>query len=382
MKRIMVFIGGYLPGEKYGGPVTSISNFTDLLGDDYDIRIVCCNHDFKDLTPYSNINEGWNTVGKAKVFYLSDEEQNYKTYVAIMKETVPDLIYGSGIMYIKVNAQIFKAAKEQNIPILLAPRGDICSNALQIKKWKKIPFLKFMRLTKMFDGMFFHATMQEEVDNLEKYLGIDKRYTFLLPNLPTSPIHRDNYVKEKGRVKVLFISRIQEKKNLLNAIRIVNSLSVPVEFDIYGPLENPEYWKKCQEEIEKAPTNAKIRYKGALAPKDAKIIFSKYDCFLFPTYSENYGHVIVESLMHDCPIVISKGTTQWDDVVEYGAGAAVDLNDLKGFTKELEKIALMDNIEYHNLTNKLKKYVAYKINIDTLKESYKIMMEEAMRGFA
>lgn len=112
MKRIMVFIGGYLPGEKYGGPVTSISNFTELLGDDYDIRIVCSNHDFKDLTPYSNINKGWNAVGKAKVRYLSDEEQTYKTYIAIMKEAAPDLIYGSGIMYIKINAQIFKAAKK------------------------------------------------------------------------------------------------------------------------------------------------------------------------------------------------------------------------------------------------------------------------------
>ena len=32
MKKIMIFIGGYLPGRKYGGSVTSISNFVDCLG--------------------------------------------------------------------------------------------------------------------------------------------------------------------------------------------------------------------------------------------------------------------------------------------------------------------------------------------------------------
>ena len=63
MKKIMVFIGGYLPGEKYGGPVSSISNFVELMGDDYEIRIVCSNHDFKETTPYPNIKSGWNRVG-------------------------------------------------------------------------------------------------------------------------------------------------------------------------------------------------------------------------------------------------------------------------------------------------------------------------------
>ncbi|MBR4731246.1 MAG: hypothetical protein IK081_00600, partial [Lachnospiraceae bacterium] len=73
MKKIMIFIGGYLPGKKYGGPVTSISNFADYLGDEYEIRIVCNNHDLKETAPYKNISEGWNQVGKANVLYLEDK---------------------------------------------------------------------------------------------------------------------------------------------------------------------------------------------------------------------------------------------------------------------------------------------------------------------
>lgn len=379
MKKIMVFIGGYLPGEKYGGPVTSISNFVELMGNDYDISIVCSNHDFKESKPYPNIVDGWNQVGKAKVLYLKDEEQNYKKYKSILKEIKPDLIYGSGIMYIKINSQIFKAAKELKIPILLAPRGDICENALQIKKWKKIPFLAVMRMIGMFKGMYFHATMQEEVDNLEKYLGIEKDKTFLLPNLPAAPVHKEGYVKEKGKLKVVFISRIQEKKNLYDAIRIVNRMKSKVQFDIYGPLENQEYWEKCQVEMRNAPENVKIEYKGALSPSEAKMIFTKYDCFLFPTFSENYGHVISESLLHDCPVVISKGTTPWDDVEENNAGNIVELGDNISFARRLEHIANMDNDQYLQMVVCLRKYIENKIKNIDLRNNYKEMIEKVRR---
>lgn len=374
-KRIAIFIGGYLPAQKYGGPVTSISNFVELLGDHYEVRIICSNHDFKETTPFLNISSGWNRVGKADVLYLKDEQQNYRTYLSVLNEIKPDLIYGSGIMYIRVNYQVFQAARQVNIPILLAPRGDICDNALQIKKWKKKPFLAIMKLLGVFKGLYFHATIQEEVENLKKYLGVSQKNIFLLPNLPASPVHRDGYVKVSGTIKIVFLSRIQEKKNLLDAIKIVNKMKAHVQFDIYGPLENYEYFSECQAEMVKAPKNVKIEYKGALPPKEAKMIFSQYDCFLFPTLSENYGHVIAEALMHDCPIVISKGTTPWDDINDYNAGAAVELDNNEGFVLELENIASLDNKAYWAIINNVRRYVEVKMSINDLKNNYIKMIE-------
>ena len=377
MKKIMIFIGGYLPGRKYGGPVTSISNFVDYLGDEYELRIVCNNHDFKETTPYQNISEGWNRVGKAEVLYLKDEQETYKTFLSILEATTPNLIYCSGTTYFRVNSKVFRAAKKLGISILLAPRGDICDNAIKIKKWKKIPYFKIMKMTGMFRGIYFHATSQEEVNNLNKYLGIEKDKCFLLPNLPAdaAPVRRNDYVKESGKIKIVFMSRIQEKKNLYDAIQIVNQLSGEVVFDIYGPLESPAYWQKCQSEMRKAPNNVKISYKGALAPKEAPMIFCNYDCFLFPTWTENYGHVIAESLLHDCPIVISKGTTPWDDMADYNAGGVAELGNMEGFVFELEKITKMNSKEYNQLIDRIRAYVDYKINVNALKQEYVKMLE-------
>lgn len=377
MKKIMAFMGVYLPGEKFGGPVTSIKNFSDCFGDEYDIRVVCSNHDFLETEPYPDIEEGWNTQGKAKVMYLKDEEIGYKTFYNILEKERPDLIYASQIMAIKFNYGFIKAAKELKIPILLAPRGDICSNAIKLKKWKKLPFLFVARIMGLYKDMYFQATIEEERINLKKYLGVDSKDVFLLPNIPAMPKEK-LHSKEEGKIRIIFLSRIQRKKNLLDAINAVNKLECDAVFHIYGPKEEETYFDLCMKEAANAPNNVIIEYKGALSPTDAGRVFCEYDCFLFPTTTENYGHVIAESLLCECPIIISKGTTPWDDA-EGKAGFVVELGDIEGFKDALDKIAKMDGNQYGELLNLLNDYRKVHMNVDNIKEKYRKMFEEIVR---
>ena len=368
--RIDIVIGGYLPGKHYGGPVTSIHNFTELFGDEFDIRIICNNHDLNDSTPYEDIDKGWNKIGKAKVIYLEDKELNYHRFVAIFSERKPDLIYASGIMYFKVNSQLVLAARKMSIPVLLAPRGDICNNALRIKQYKKLPFLWLLKVTHFYHGVYFHSTMEEESANLKKYLGISTDHIYMLPNIPTVPPEKKLKLKEKGQLRLLFISRIQSKKNLLQAIRIVNRVKSKVLFDIYGPIENKAYWGECQKEMLSAPDNVIISYKGELTPDEASRIYQDYECLLFPTLSENYGHVIAEALLNRCPVIISRYTTPWDDINEIGGGFAIDLDSIESFADRINQIAQYTQEEYDDLISQLEKYINIKFNFDNLKNEY------------
>ena len=93
----MIFYSGYLPGIKYGGPVSSLFNLTELLGDECELYLVCTNHDLHDRTPYTEIVDGWNKVGKVKVMYLPDKEMTFQRYDRIISEAKPDLLYSSSI---------------------------------------------------------------------------------------------------------------------------------------------------------------------------------------------------------------------------------------------------------------------------------------------
>ena len=66
-KKILCFVNYYLPGFRSGGPVRTISNIVDQLGDEFEFMIVCSNHDAGETKLYQNIIEdGWQNIGKAK----------------------------------------------------------------------------------------------------------------------------------------------------------------------------------------------------------------------------------------------------------------------------------------------------------------------------
>lgn len=45
MRKILILAGRYLPGYKDGGPLRTLINLTDALGDEYEFYIACFDRD-------------------------------------------------------------------------------------------------------------------------------------------------------------------------------------------------------------------------------------------------------------------------------------------------------------------------------------------------
>lgn len=377
MKKIYIFIGGYLPAKNYGGPVTSIANLVLNLENKYEFRIVTSDHEFNEKKKLNGIRNGWNDVYGAKVLYLNETQFNYKHIKKILMEDEVSMIYLSSIFHYKLNYPVVRAAKELNIPVLLAPRGELCENALAIGRKKKMLFITLLRMLGYFDKLYYHTTSEEEYLATNELLKIDKKRIFLLPNMHGKNNAEKSIKKKKDRLNILFIARISKKKNLLYAIKIVNKLQYNIQFDIYGPIEDADYWKECQLEISKSPNNINIKYCGSLNPLDAKNIYKNYDCFLFPTFSENYGHVIVEAILSNCPVIISKKTTPWDDIDGHG-GFTIDLADEDKFVSVLNRLACMSESEYYDCCQSLENYTIKKLKTEQLIQEYFDMFNRIM----
>ena len=169
----------------------------------------------------------------------------------------------------------------------------------------------------------------------------------------------------------VFISRIQPKKNLLYAIELLGKINkkYSVKFDIYGPLEDKEYWAECENAICHLPSNVHVQYLGVLEHDRVGITFSRYHCFLFPTLSENYGHVIAEALLANCTVITSN-QVPWTDMNESEAGWSLSLDNEFDFIRAIENILDMNNEEYNHLIAKIKQYIAVKLNTSDIKKSY------------
>lgn len=364
---------GYIPGQRYGGPVTSMYHFVEMFGDKYEIKIVCKNHDFLVKKKYNNINSGWNRVGKSEVLYLRDEDFNMKNFFRIIKMENPDVIYSSSIFLAELTIPLIFIAKKEQIPMLLAPRGELSHDRIEMKWWKKKPYLFMLRFSGLLDGINIQATSSAEFNDIIRLLNVKKENIFLVENIPCAIKNKQKIRKKKGEVRIVACSRIQQKNNQLYSIRLVNQMKSKVQFDIYGPKEDVEYWKTCESEILKAPNNISYSYKGVLPLTDIENVYLNYDCLLHPTYSENYGHVIVEAFCHDCPVVISKGTTPWDDIRDFNAGYSATIGDDDAFVNALESIAEMSEVEYSELIKNTRKY-ARQLQLEELERKYMKMI--------
>src|SRR3546814_8050955 len=73
---VAVFLRGYLPGYRSGGPLQSIANLVSRLGDEFDFRIITADHDLGNTRPYADTPlMRWVPVGKAHAMYLPPREQ-------------------------------------------------------------------------------------------------------------------------------------------------------------------------------------------------------------------------------------------------------------------------------------------------------------------
>ena len=377
-KVLLIFNGYYIPAKNYGGPSASIRNFTMACADTFDIRIIVRNHDYGDNHPYGNILDGWNNVYGASVLYCPDESFNMGNYKKWILDNHPVAIWLCGI-YSLYTPFITRFAGKLGIKVIMSPRGSLNTSAVHYKAYKKLPFLFIERITKVYRNTYFHSTCADETLGIMQYLNIHIDHIYEIPNLPLTYNGSIAREKKEGYIKIIYIARITPIKNLLTAIKAVKMLSCSAVFDIYGSIENEEYWNTCLKEMADLPLNIQIKYCGILSPDDVGNYLLQYHCMLLPTTTENYGHSIAEALTYGCPVIISKGTTPWD-CVNGNAGYTVPLYDLSAYKSAIEAIADLDQEKYGKYINQTKKFISDSINIENIKQKYIEMIDNGKQA--
>lgn len=376
--KILIVMTGFFPGQKFGGPPVSVNNFCSLMNG-HDCYIVTRNHDLgENNKPYTNIESGWNSRENCKVLYLTDKEYGYKQFGKIISELKPDIIYLQGLFQNCIIPCLI-LAKKHKIPVLLAPRGELCKGAFK-KKYKKIPYILFLKMFGLINSTNFQSTSEEETEAIKKHLNIDSSRIWSLPNIPSIPNREYSHNrKEAGTARFIFLSRIVPKKNLDLALEFIANSKGNVEYDIFGSNEDETYWQKCKAIIQRLPSNIKVSYKGNIAHEKVQMTYARYDALLFPTKSENFGHAIVEALSVGCPVIISD-QTPWIDLQEFDAGWSIELSNKNEFVKAIQCIIDNDEIAQDSMRKAAMHYFAIKMKLTELKKKYNTALEGSIKS--
>ena len=369
MRKILIITGRYLPGFRDGGPVRSLVNLTDTFGTEYDFRIMCLDRDHGDMAPYPDIVlDGYNSVGKAKVWYT---RQFTKEAVERLAEDA-DVVYVCGPYndYARIAMRLKKSGKLK-APLYIASMGSFSAEAFKIKGLKKSLYIKYMKLAGMFDDVTWSVTSEKEEAELKAIVGAGSRCV-IAADLPRRGVTKHTTQKVPYELRLVFLSRISRKKNLAAIPQILEQSTDehPIRLDIYGTGEDMDYLHECMyklDDLKKSHPYFKWEYKGEAVSEKVPDIFAQYDAFLFPTLGENYGHVIAESLSSGCIPVISD-TTPWMDLGEKGCGYVCPYDDPSAFAEAVDELVSMSEEEIEIMRTNCYSYISA-VNEESVRNS-------------
>lgn len=346
--KVLTFSGYYLPGYKGGGPIKTIKNLFDQLGNEIYFKLITSDRDLGDTSSYSSVDyNAWNQVGNAEVFYVKPGPNGYRQVSKIISKQDYDVIYLNSFFSIRFSFVPMLMAKAFNKKVILGPRGEFSEGALSLKAQKKRTFIKLYKSLHLHRRTIFQASSDYEAADIRKVLGSSVDIQ-IAEDIASQEFADELSVRTNNVFNMMFISRISPKKNLLFALKTLQNVQQSVSYHIYGPIEDLEYWAECEAIIEALPANISVEYKGELYPDQVVNTLSKYDAFFMPTKGENYGHVIAEALCAGLPILIAD-TTPWRNLQELGIGWDLPLSNLKAFSDAIDEMATMSVDDHYQI---------------------------------
>ncbi len=371
----MIFTDWYEPAFKAGGPIRSCVNFAGHMKRDYDIYIFTGDRDLGDAKAFSEIEKNrWLDKDGVQLFYASPGALNWESILVQVQKIKPDHIYLNNMYsrYFTIYPLLMKRLGLIKAKVVLAPRGMLQQGAIRFKSGKKKKFLSvlnFLGVPKLVHG---HATDEQEKKDIYTYLPRIKNVT-VVPNFSPAAQPVPAYLeKNKGEIRIIFISRVAPKKNVLFFLSLLSELPelTQLNLTIRGNIEDEKYWQDCLNCIAHLPENISVHYEGPIRNNEVISVIQQHHLFVLPTLGENFGHAIFEALSAGRPVLISD-QTPWHHLQEHHAGWDLPLSDENGFVQVLQQVADMDDEAFQQWSTGAWQYAKRFTESANLEERYK-----------
>lgn len=347
--KVLILYEYFYPGFRAGGPVQSLTNLIIALQYQFRFYVSTTAFDLTATKPYENCNTNcWQNIlinnnTPVNVWYAKNKKPGFFNLYTSIKKANPQFIFINGLytQHFLFPLLYKKLGLLKNTQIILSPRGMLQQGSIQIKSTKKQWFIKAINFLNLLKNVTYHATTQEEADDVKKYFKANATTT-IVGNIPKKPIEKINSIqKQKGKLRLISVSLINPVKNIHVLISALNKMDAQIELDIYGPLRDEIYWKECETTMQEVPYNISINYKGELQPKLVQSTIQQYHVFVSLTKGENFGHALYESLSVGRPIITSF-FTPWNNLHYNKAGYNVNIHSLNDIQQAINFFAAMN----------------------------------------
>lgn len=345
--RILHVMPYFFPATNWGGPVFSVKAICDQIAgrSDFDLRVLTT--DALGPGQIQNLNLDSRTQMFPAGYEVHYARRDFRNSISMeLLSHLPRQIRWADLVHVTETYSspimpTFLLAKIMGKPLIWSPRGALQATA----QWDKVRNRRIKGVVERIyrvvrpSNTVLHVTSEVERDlSLLRIPGID---VSIIPNsvdIPPDAGMRKAW-KRDGKVRLMFISRIHQKKGIESLIDAMAELPKHFELNIYGTGE-PDYVNAVRARITAIGARDRIFMHGHVGGGEKEEAFRNADIFVLPTHSENFGNVIAEAMAHGLPVITTKNAP-WRGIDARRAGFWIE-NTVPDLISAIVRLSEMD----------------------------------------
>lgn len=325
----------YFPAIRYGGPIVSVHGLCRALAKrGHDVHIFTTNVDGdKDSDVPLGIPVD---IEGVQVWYFPVPAFRRLYWAPRMRAALSlrmpliDVVHTHSV-FLWPTWTAARVAQENNVPYLLAPRGMLVKNLIRRKSTLiKRAWIALIETRNVENAAGIHVTSAAEAADLASFRMTLPR-VYEVPN-GYDPVTETSSIGStlppaidaalgSGRQSLLYLGRINWKKGIDRLIRAL--AQVPDAMLLVVGNDEEGYTPKLIALAEAERVRDRVLFPGPVYGAAKAEIYRRAALLVMPSYSENFGNVVLEAMAAGCPVVVTPEVGASTIVAESGGGLVV-----------------------------------------------------------
>lgn len=315
--------------EDTGGVGRSTTQLVNRLSDLCTINLLSLSRGETDLPLASGVTHQKVPKGPAERF-LSGHRFYQSIHKAQTAGSTPFDLYHINGLWLPSMSAVSRYAIRVRKPLVITPRGMLHPAAFATKeRKKKVAWLLYQKKLLQFASAF-HATSSEEAEIIRSF-GFTQPIA-IIPNgvelpgamdteygirdtgkrsLSSEPASGDPVSCIRGEAApqktALFLSRINPIKGLPMLIEAWARIRPEGWRLVIAGNDDANHLPELKRQVEALKLKDHVQFTGPVYGEEKRAIYESADFFVLPSYSENFGIAVTESLAHSVPVLATHG---------------------------------------------------------------------------
>ncbi len=330
--RILHVIPAYYPAIRYGGPIRSVRGLcAALVRRGHEVHVYTTSVDGP-LDLDVPLDQAVSIDG-VQVRYFAVPVARRLCWSPTMGRLLSAQVSKFDIVHLHSTYlwPTFKAARcaeARGVPYVISPRGMLMRDAIRGRnRLVKHAWVRLVEARTLRRAAALHVTAEAEADEISQ-LGLRLPAVECIPNgidLPSPDEARAaGPCSDLPRPFALFLSRVNWKKGLDRLI--VAWRDVPELHLVVAGNDEEGYTQTLSSLAARMGVTGRVHFIGPVHDRYKWGLYRAALLFVLPSYSENFGNVVLEAMAMGCPVIVSEAVGLAPTVRSHNAGIVVTGN--------------------------------------------------------